>query len=229
LIFKQVLSLKVTKFESQMQQFDLGLTREIETINLESGFSQTTTSAAVQFLPQFYSDQQATDLFRFLYDGLKWQEETLRIAGKDRKVPRLIAWYGDRDAEYRYSGRLHRPLPWPEPLIIIKHEVEKELGVNFNSVLCNLYRNGQDSMGWHADDEKELGAEPVIASVSLGASRYFHLKHKTESKMRHKILLTSGSLLVMKGTTQQFWLHQVPKEPKVTQPRINLTFRQIIG
>jgi alkylated DNA repair dioxygenase AlkB len=212
-----------------MQQIGLSLDQNIETLTLPPGEDEECVGSIVQLHTEFIDYGKSIELFDNLKKVVQWEQESLWIAGKERQVPRLVAWYGEPEAKYRYSGRLHQPMSWIEPLDSLRKSLENELKTTFNSVLCNLYRNGQDSMGWHADDEKELGAEPVIASVSLGASRYFHLKHKTESKMRHKILLTSGSLLIMKGTTQQFWLHQVPKEPKVTQPRINLTFRQIIG
>lgn len=217
-----------------MQQFELGLSlssegrgedREIEPIVL----GQHNDAALIAFHPSFLDETEAETLFKSLISSVDWREESLWIAGQRRKVPRLIAWYADSDAEYRYSGELHQPQPWLPELEIIKQSLEASLGQSFNSVLCNLYRNGQDSVGWHADDEQELGKEPVIASLSLGASRTFQLKHKNKPNLRHKMSLSSGSLLVMQGTTQQFWLHQVPKEPKVSQARINLTFRHVIG
>lgn len=216
-----------------MQQFELGLSpvgekqgesQEIEQIVL----GQQSDDALIAFQPNFLSLEKANALFESLMSSVEWQEESLWIAGQQRKVPRLIAWYGDRGAEYRYSGELHYPQPWLAELETIKQSLEASLGQSFNSVLCNLYRNGQDSVGWHADDERELGKQPVIASLSLGASRTFQLKHKNKPNLRHKMSLSSGSLLVMQGTTQQFWLHQVPKEPKVSQARINLTFRKVI-
>ena len=182
----------------------------------------------IAFQPNFMNLDKADEVFESLMNKVDWQEESLWIAGQQRKVPRLIAWYGDSDAQYRYSGELHHPQPWFPELESIKQSLEVSLGQSFNSVLCNLYRNGQDSVGWHADDERELGEQPVIASLSLGASRTFQLKHKNKPNLRHKMSLSSGSLLVMQGTTQQFWLHQVPKEPKVSQARINLTFRKVI-
>ncbi|WP_223669500.1 alpha-ketoglutarate-dependent dioxygenase AlkB family protein [Kangiella shandongensis] len=211
-----------------MQQFDLNLSSGLEKVSLPSDDVGEPEGAEIRFQNQFYDSSQVTDFYNVLYSMVDWQEESLWIAGRQRKVPRLIAWYGDPEARYRYSGKVHHPEPWFEPLLSIKKKLETTLGCDFNSVLCNLYRHGEDSMGWHADDEAELGPKPVIASVSLGATRAFHLKHKKNPKLRHKMLLTSGSLLVMQGTTQQYWLHQVPKEPKVTKARINLTFRHVI-
>lgn len=206
-----------------MQQMGLGFEQKGEILVLDSEQS----NASVQYYPNFIIEPEASYLLNELLSGVEWQAESLWIAGKERQVPRRVAWYGDPDAQYRYSGKLHQPLPWIEPLKRLKAMLQSELNSSFNSVLCNLYRDGKDSMGWHADDEKELGDEPVIASVSLGQARAFHLKHKTNPKLRHKMTLTSGSLLVMQGTTQQYWLHQVPKEPNITEPRINLTFRNI--
>ncbi|MBV35496.1 MAG: alpha-ketoglutarate-dependent dioxygenase AlkB [Rickettsiales bacterium] len=211
-----------------MQQFDLCLTSETEHIELGNDVDDSLEKARLLFQPSFIATNEATKLFVALEHKIQWAEESLWIAGKKRKVPRLVAWYGDSEAHYRYSGELHEPLPWIDELYQIKQKLEAELDTPFNSVLCNLYRNGQDSMGWHADDEKELGDEPIIASLSLGQPRAFHLKHKTNPSLRHKMTLNSGSLLVMKGAMQQHWLHQVPKEPKITQPRINLTFRNIL-
>lgn len=220
-----------------MQQFELGLSpagekqderQEIEQIVLGEQKSAGGVGSRIAFRPNFINATKANALFESLISSVDWQEESLWIAGQQRKVPRLIAWYGDPDAEYQYSGALHHPQPWLPELELIKQSLEASLGQSFNSVLCNLYRNGQDSVGWHADDERELGKEPVIASLSLGASRTFQLKHKNKPNLRHKMSLSSGSLLVMQGTTQQFWLHQVPKEPKVSQARINLTFRKVI-
>ena len=210
-----------------MQQIGLSLDQNIETLTLAPGEDEERVGSIVQLHTEFIDYGKSIELFDNLKKVVQWEQESLWIAGKERQVPRLVAWYGEPEAKYRYSGRLHQPMPWIEPLDSLRKSLENELDTTFNSVLCNLYRNGQDSMGWHADDEKELGVEPLIASLSLGQARSFHLKHKTTPKLKHKITLTSGSLLVMKGTTQQYWLHQVPKEPKITQPRINLTFRHV--
>ncbi|GAA4350079.1 alpha-ketoglutarate-dependent dioxygenase AlkB family protein [Kangiella taiwanensis] len=212
-----------------MQQIGLNLNQHIETFILASADEGKPASGVVQLHADFMDYDLSIELFDNLRKTVQWEQESLWIAGQERKVPRLVAWYGDSDADYRYSGKLHKPLPWIQPLLELRQRIEIVVGSDFNSVLCNLYRDGQDSMGWHADDEKELGAEPVIASLSLGQPRAFHLKHKTNPKLRHKMTLTSGSLLVMKGATQQHWLHQVPKEANITQPRINLTFRNVIG
>jgi alkylated DNA repair dioxygenase AlkB len=177
-------------------------------------------------IQQFYRLSEADRLFSALESGLAWQEETIFIYGKWIKVPRLMCWYGDTDAYYHYSGVTHQPLPWTSELQAIRQKIELQCQCVFNSVLANLYRHGQDSMGCHADDEKELGLNPVIASLSLGEQRLFKLHHKTD-KVQLDIVLNRGDLLVMAGVLQHHWLHSVPKTKKLKAPRINLTFRKI--
>jgi alkylated DNA repair dioxygenase AlkB len=146
--------------------------------------------------------------------------------GKKVDFPRLTAWYGDNDKPYTFSGITLAPKIWTKELLEIKQKIETESKVNFNSVLLNLYRSGNDSISWHTDAEKELGINPVIASVNFGATRKFQLRHiKTKEKI--EIELTHGSLLIMQGELQHFWQHQVPKTSKVVSERINLTFRVI--
>ena len=151
-----------------------------------------------------------------------------RFFGKEHKIPRLQAWYADKNIDYTYSGKQLIRNDWNSVLSEIKTDIELITSNTFNSVLGNLYRNGSDSMGLHSDNEKELGENPAIASVSFGAERFFHLKHKNQKELRLKIPLTSGSLLLMEGETQTHWLHQVAKTSKLVGPRINLTFRKII-
>jgi alkylated DNA repair dioxygenase AlkB len=177
-------------------------------------------------IQQFYRLSEADRFFSALESGLAWKEEVIFIYGKWVKVPRLMCWYGDTDAYYRYSGVTHQPLPWTSELQAIRQNIELQCQCVFNSVLANLYRNGQDSMGCHADDEKELGMNPVIASLSLGEQRLFKLHHKT-GKDQLDIVLNHGDLLVMAGVLQHHWLHSVPKTKKLKAPRINLTFRKI--
>ncbi len=150
------------------------------------------------------------------------------IYGKKFMQPRLIAWYGDMDQSYSYSGINLQPLPWTPTLLEVREKVEEMSAEKFNTVLLNFYRDHRDSMGFHSDDEKELGPTPVIASLSLGATRTFILKHKTRSDFKPMhIELPSGSLLVMKGVTQKFWKHGINKQTKPCGPRVNLTFRRI--
>jgi alkylated DNA repair dioxygenase AlkB len=166
---------------------------------------------------------------------IDWQQRSITLFGKQIPQPRLVAWYGDPGASYTYSGLTWEPLAWTEALRSLKSQVETAAGsmlgrrVEFNSVLLNLYRDGQDSMGWHSDDEPELERNPEIASVSLGATRRFALQHKRRKALKHRLDLTHGSLLVMAGETQHHWRHQVAKTTKVLEPRINLTFRYVWG
>ncbi len=184
--------------------------------------------AQLRYHSQFFSPEEADNFYEHLLDTLAWEQKPIRIFGKELMQPRLVAWYGDSGISYSYSGIRLEALPWDPILWKIKEQVEASVGNTFNSVLCNLYRDGKDSMGWHADDEPELGPEPCIASVSLGAERYFHLKHKSNKELpTTKILLEHGSLLLMHGPTQTHYKHQLPKTRKVPTPRINLTFRQI--
>jgi alkylated DNA repair dioxygenase AlkB len=179
-------------------------------------------------IKRFYQPYESDLLFEKLKSSLAWQEEDIFIYGKRCKVPRLMCWYGDPGACYRYSGVDHQPLPWTDELLIINEKVQSFTQSSFNSVLANLYRNGRDSMGCHADDEKELGQNPVIASLSLGDERLFKLHHK-KRKETLDITLCHGDLLVMAGTLQHYWVHSLPKTPKLIGPRINLTFRKILA
>lgn len=177
-------------------------------------------------IKQFYSLPEADLLFAKLHADLTWQEEAIFIYGKWVKVPRLMCWYGDPDACYRYSGVNHQPMLWTPALQAIREKLEQQCHCTFNSVLANLYRDGKDSMGCHADDEKELGKNPVIASLSLGDQRLFKLHHK-KSQEKLDIVLGHGDLLVMSGALQHHWMHSLPKTKKMKMPRINLTFRKI--
>ncbi len=181
----------------------------------------------VRLVRGFLDAAQADALFDQLFNELDWQEESIKIYGRDIKVPRLVCWYGEPGAVYTYSGVTHRPLPWHDGLFEVKQRIETFSGALFNSVLANLYRDGQDSMGWHADKEKELGDQPFIASLSLGASRLFRLQHN-KSREIHDIVLDNGSLLLMGGELQRKWRHSVPKQREESGARINLTFRVIM-
>jgi len=182
----------------------------------------------------FFATTEADQLFEELERDIDWGQEYLTIYGKKIPFPRKTAWYGDPGCEYSYSGITMTPHPWIPPLMTIKERVETaaqaqlKKEITFNSVLLNLYRDGTDSMSWHSDDEPELGRNPVIASVSLGATRPFHLRYKFNSQYRAQMELTHGSLLLMSGPLQHGWQHQIPKTKKPISPRINLTFRTII-
>jgi alkylated DNA repair dioxygenase AlkB len=178
------------------------------------------------YYPQFFSLQDATAYLRALTEKIQWQQESMMMYGKPVLFPRLMAWYGDAGSTYAFSGKTYTPEGWTDELLKIKELIAPIAGVGFNSVLLNRYRDGKDSMGWHADDEPELGRDPVIASVNFGASRRFMLRHK-EAGLKYELELQHGSLLIMKGPLQHHWQHQVPKTTKVSGERINLTFRVI--
>lgn len=177
-------------------------------------------------IPDFYSEQQADYYLDTFKEGIAWKQESMFLYGKEVKFPRLTAWYGDNDKPYSFSGITLQPLGWTEELRAIKNAIEPISDTKFNSVLLNRYRDGNDSISWHTDAEKELGRNPIIASVNFGAERVFQLRHIL-TKERIDIPLKHGSLLVMSGPIQHFWQHQVPKSKKIYQERINLTFRCI--
>jgi alkylated DNA repair dioxygenase AlkB len=185
--------------------------------------------ADVLFYPAFFSAADADRLFREIRESTAWRQDTIKFFGKTIVVPRLTAWYGDEGTRYTYSGIDNVPLPWTRPLLEVKRAVEPHAGVSFNSVLLNRYRTGRDSVSWHADDEPEFGDQPVIASVSFGATRTFQLRHKRRKDLKASVELTHGSLLVMRGGTQENWVHQVPKTAKLVGERLNLTFRRIVA
>lgn len=183
--------------------------------------------AEIIYYPSFFDVATANNIFTELQDTIPWQQDDIKIYGKVHPQPRLTALFGNDGKSYSYSNIIMQPHPWNSLLQKMKFKLEDVVEANFSTVLLNLYRDGKDSNGWHADNEKELGQNPVIASLSFGAERYFHLKHKFDKELKQKILLEHGSLLIMKGTTQHFWLHQIPKTAKPIPPRINLTFRTI--
>jgi alkylated DNA repair dioxygenase AlkB len=157
----------------------------------------------------------------------EWSQPEVRVFNRLHRVPRLTAFYGDPEIHYAYAGHLHRALPWFNELSEVKNAVEEISQESYNSVLLNYYRDGNDRMGWHADNESSLGQNPIIASVSLGAERFFDLKHRHLANQRVRIQLTHGSLLVMSGALQHHWLHQIPAQKKIAEPRLNLTFRRV--
>ena len=169
---------------------------------------------------------QANALHRELLDGLIWQEETIRIYGKSMLSPRRVCWYGDPNAVYTYSGIRHIPLPWPESLLALRNKLQLFTGKPLNAVLGNHYRDGNDSVDWHADKERELGSTPFLASLSLGDSRVFKIRHN-KTKETVSIELNSGSLLLMGGKLQNNWRHSVPKTKRHKNSRINLSFRYV--
>lgn len=180
----------------------------------------------VDWYPDWLAPQTAEQFLARLIVEVQWRQDTMGTPGGRVALPRLTAWQGDADAVYVYSGIRNEPQPWTAAVAELKADAEAVCGARFNSVLLNRYRSGADSMGWHADREPELGPEPVIASVSLGAARTFDLRHNKTGAVQ-SFSLKGGSLLVMKGKTQAEWRHRVPKEPRVVGERINLTFRWV--
>ena len=184
--------------------------------------------ASIKYYPNFIELKEADKLFKLLIDQTPWRNDPITVFGKTYPQPRMTSLHGHTIDSYSYSGIIMQPNPMSKPLLDIEKKLKKFTGETFTTVLLNLYRDGNDSNGWHADDEKELGKDPVIASVSLGASRFFKLKHNTKTSQKLKIELSHGSLLLMAGTTQHFWKHQIAKTAKVVAPRINLTFRKLL-
>ena len=183
--------------------------------------------AEIIYYPHFFDKKVADDIFSQLKNDIPWQQDNITVFGKVHLQPRLTALFGNDGKSYSYSNIKMQPHPWNPILQKIKSQIESVSDANFTTVLLNLYRDGKDSNGWHADNEKELGNNPIIASVSFGTERVFQLKHNTIPGLKQNILLEHGSLLLMKGTTQHFWKHQIPKTAKPIGSRINLTFRVI--
>lgn len=180
--------------------------------------------ATISFDPDWLDDGAASVLFDVLHGALPWERHRITVYGRTLDAPRLSCWIGDPDATYVYSGTRFVPHPWHPALRAVRDRLARELGTPFNSVLANLYRDGRDRLGFHRDNEPELGPRPVIASVSLGATRRFRFKGEADSM---GIDLTHGSLLVMSGDTQVHYRHAVPPTARAVRPRINLTFRRI--
>lgn len=183
--------------------------------------------AEIIYFPSFFKKEEADAVFNELIQNTPWQQDEITVYGKKHLQPRLTALYGNEGKPYSYSNIIMQPHPWTSLLQKLKSHIESITDTNFTTVLLNYYRNGSDSNGWHADNEKELGTNPIIASLSLGAERTFQLKHNSDVTQKKSITLEHGSLLLMQGTTQHFWKHQIPKTSKAIGSRINLTFRKI--
>lgn len=190
-------------------------------------FAPKIPNAVIKFYPHFIPPKQADDLYKKLYQETPWRNDPITIFGKTYPQPRLTSLHGHTTDPYGYSGITMQPNPMSAPLLEVEEKLQEYTDAAFTTVLVNLYRDGKDSNGWHADNEPELGENPVIASVSLGASRFFHLRHNTDKSQKLKMELTHGSLLLMEGSTQHFWKHQIAKTARVIGPRINLTFRKV--
>ncbi|MFP7722490.1 alpha-ketoglutarate-dependent dioxygenase AlkB family protein [Lysobacter sp. A3-1-A15] len=183
--------------------------------------------ADVALDPAWMAPAEAGALLQALLTQVPWGVHRVRLFGREHESPRLSCWIGDPDAHYRYSGTRHAPHPWPAALLPVRERLARELGVPFNSVLANRYRDGRDCMGWHRDDERDLGPAPVIASVSLGATRRFVLRHVDRADERVALELASGSLLVMGEGSQRHYRHALPRTARPVGERVNLTFRWV--
>jgi len=184
--------------------------------------------ADVTLFSNFFTKEESNRLYKSLTENIKWQQDQIKFYGNLIDLPRLTAWYGDGGFDYKYSGIAMNPHVWNEDLLFIKERIEKVSNITFTSCLLNLYRTGKDSVHWHQDNEKELGVNPTIGSVSFGETRPFQLKHLEKTDLKKvDILLTHGCFLLMQGKTQHYWKHQIPKTTRSISPRINLTFRVI--
>jgi alkylated DNA repair dioxygenase AlkB len=184
--------------------------------------------AEVTLYASLFSESEANRLFAVLRRDILWRQEAITLYGRVHQQPRLTAWYGEPDTVYSYSGLTLEAIPWIPALLTIKERIEDVSQATFNSVLLNLYRGGSDSMSWHADDEVELGCNPIIGSVSLGQGRALQMKHKTDKANRRSIPLPNGSFLLMQGPTQHHWLHCIAKSRQPLGERINLTYRFVL-
>ena len=202
----------------QFDLFELDSPNSNKSVDLPPGFV---------YLPNFMDKQDADEAFDHLFSNLAWQQPTIEVYGKRHLVPRLQCWMGEIGSHYQYSGKLFTATGWNAHVLRIKQQVEKQTNKTFNSALVNLYRDGQDKMGWHADDEKELGTSPAVVTVSLGVQRTFQFKHNSQGETVN-LELESGSLLLMQPGVQASYKHAVPARQKIHQGRISLTFRDIL-
>jgi alkylated DNA repair dioxygenase AlkB len=176
---------------------------------------------------QFIDTDETGWILERLTADLAWRSDVIRLFGREIPIPRLNAWYGDEGRTYSYSGIRLDPQPWTPLLADLRDQVGSAAGVRFNSVLANLYRNGSDSVGWHADDEPELGHGPVIASLSFGATRSLQMRRR-DGTHRAVVDLRDGDLMVMRGLAQALWMHRIPKVSREVGPRVSLTFRSVL-
>lgn len=193
----------------------------------EGGQSSELPPDLLEYHPHFFDAVTSQLLLNRLINNTPWEQRQVSMYGKQILTPRLTAWYGDKGTGYAFTGTKYDPLPWTEDLLSIKKAVELVAGITFNSVLLNYYRDGNDSVAWHSDNESVLGERPVIASVSLGQTRTFDIRHKQDHKKKYSIRLENGSFLLMKGDLQSHWEHRIPKSSAFMTSRVNLTFRII--
>ena len=193
-----------------------------------NGNEDALPGAELRFASDWLAAVEADALLISLREGIHWETHRIRLFGREVDSPRLSCWIGDEGAAYTYSGARFQPHPWPAALLTVRQRLTDELGCVFNSVLANRYRDGRDCMGWHSDNESELGPQPLIASLSLGATRRFVLKHRHDSSRKLELEMPHGSLLVMGGDTQRNYKHALPRTARPLGERVNLTFRRIL-
>jgi len=195
--------------------------------NIDESRNWLPKDGIVNYYGHILTKEEADFFYKKLLDSIEWRNDEAVVFGKKIITKRKVAWYGEKPFEYTYSNTTKHALPWTKELLILKNKVEKETGETYNSCLLNLYHNGDEGMAWHSDGEKDLKKDGAIGSLSFGAERKFAFKHK-DSKEKIELLLEHGSLLVMKGITQTYWLHRLPPTKKIKTPRVNLTFRTIV-
>lgn len=200
----------------------------MDLFNTDSQTNLLPYDGEVIYYGHILSETEARRYYDILLNEITWQHDEAIIYGKRIITKRKVAWYGDENYDYTYSRTTKTALPWTKALLELKEITEKTCGTKFNSCLLNLYHDGGEGMAWHSDDEKSLGKNTIIGSLSFGAVRKFSFRHKTTGE-KIDTVLDSGSLLVMKGTTQTHWLHRLPQSTKIKHPRINLTFRTIVS
>ena len=206
----------------------MGTYKQYSLFNNENKNSFEKDHLNIDYVKDYFNEEESLYFLKTLKDKIKWKQDYIKMYGKSHPLPRLTAWYGDLNKTYTYSGIPMTPNLWNTELIQIKKKVDQYTKINFNSVLLNYYRSGNDSVSWHSDDEKELGDQPIIGSVSFGGIRKFRLRNKKNKKLIQNIKLENGSLLIMSELTQQYWEHEIPKTKKRVAERINLTFRSIL-
>lgn len=193
---------------------------------LDEPFDIPIQDGELYYRPLFIPQDEADRLYDYFVKNINWKGGTIQIFGKIHDIPRKQAYFADQGLDYGYSGKRLNTQDWDEEVLKLKEQLNTSFNIELNACLLNLYRDGKDSNGWHADDEAELGKNPVIASISLGEERDFLIKHK-ETGDSKKLLLEHGSLLIMGGAMQHHWKHALPKRKKVVNPRVNLTFRRV--
>jgi len=194
----------------------------------ESGISTGLPEDLLAYIPHLFTAEESASYLQKFITTIPWEQRTVVMYGKPIITPRLTAWYGDTGKNYAYTGTRFQPHPWTPELLAIKERIEPLARVTFNSVLLNYYRDGNDSVAWHSDNETELGKQPIIASVSFGQVRRFDIRHKRDHDRKFAVRLENGSMLLMKGDLQQHWEHRVAKSPTPLKARVNLTFRIIV-